>query len=425
MKTHQTVMNIFPPPDQRLYPFRFYAEMRRLNPITYDERSNFWGVFRYSDIQNILGDYMTFSSAAPKLDSPSTEKNQNANAAAFQRPSLLQSDPPYHRTLRGVISSAFTPMIIAKLEPHIENIAHELLNRVIQKGSMDLIDDLAYPLPVTIIAELLGVPIEDRDLFRGWADRIVSSTAVEGEMSDDENVTSKNIIRMIDEMDSYFSNIVEERTKNPREDLITNLIKAQADGRHLYKDEILTFCRLLLLAGHVTTVNLIGNTILSLLQNPHELRLVQSDRTLIPSTIEETLRYRSPVQAVARIVIKDTSLGRQKLQLGQRIIAWLGSANHDESMFEDPERFDIARNKSSSHPAHIGFGHGIHFCLGAPLARLEGQVALRVILQRLQDLKLDSRDKENKQADLIPLQSVFFHGVTHLPLMFQKRSDKG
>ena len=117
MKTHQTVMNIFPPPDQRLYPFRFYAEMRRLNPITYDERSNFWGVFRYSDIQNILGDYMTFSSAAPKLDFPSTEKNQNANAAAFQRPSLLQSDPPYHRTLRGVISSAFTPMIIAKLEP--------------------------------------------------------------------------------------------------------------------------------------------------------------------------------------------------------------------------------------------------------------------------------------------------------------------
>ncbi len=413
-------MNIFPPPDQRLYPFRFYAEMRRLNPVAYDDRSNFWGVFRYSDIQNILGDYMTFSSAPPKLDSPSTEKNQNANAAApFQRPSLLQSDPPYHRTLRGVIASAFTPIIIAKLEPHIENIAHEMLNRVIQKGSMDLIDDLAYPLPVTIIAELLGVPTEDRDLFRGWADRIVSSTAAEGDVSDDEN-----IVRMIDGMDLYFSNIVEERTKNPREDLITNLIKAQADGRHLYKDEILTFCRLLLLAGHVTTVNLIGNTILSLLQNPHEFRLVQSDRTLIPSTIEEVLRYRSPVQAVARIVTKDTKLGGQKLQLGQRIIAWLGSANHDESVYEDPERFDITRNKSS-HPSHIGFGHGIHFCVGAPLARLEGQVVLKVILQRLQDLELDNRDKENKQEDLVPLQSVFFHGVAHLPLLFQKRSDNG
>jgi cytochrome P450 len=399
--------------------------MRRLNPVAYDERSNFWGVFRYSDIQNILGDYVTFSSAPPTLDSLSTEKNQNANAAAaFQRPSLLQSDPPYHRTLHGVIASAFTPMIIAKLEPHIENIANEMLNKVIQKGSMDLIDDLAYPLPVTIIAELLGLPIEDRDLFRGWADRIVSSTAAEGDMSDVENGTSKNIIRMIGEMDSYFSNIVEERTKNQREDLITNLIKAQADGRHLYKDEILTFCRLLLLAGHVTTVNLIGNTILSLLQNPHEFSLVQRDRTLIPSTIEETLRYRSPVQAVARIVTKDTKLGGQNLQSGQRIIAWLGSANHDESIFEDPERFDITRI-NSHHPAHIGFGQGIHFCLGASLARLEGQVVLRVILQRLQDLELDSRDKENKQADLIPLQSVFFHGVTHLPLLFQKRSEKG
>ena len=418
-------MNIFPPPDQRLYPFGFYTEMRRLNPVAYDERSNFWGVFRYSDIQYILGDYTTFSSAPQKLDSQSTKKNPNANAAApFQRPSLLQSDPPYHRTLRGVIASAFTPLIIAKLEPHIENIAHVMLNRVIQKGSMDLIDDLAYPLPVTIIAELLGIPIEDRDLFRGWADRIVSSTAAEGNMTDDEHATSKNIVRMIDEMDSYFTHIVEERTKNPREDLITNLIKAQADGRHLYKDEILAFCRLLLLAGHVTTVNLIGNTILSLLHNPHEFRLLQSDRTLIPSTIEETLRYRSPVQAVSRIVTKDTKLGGQKLQSGQRIIAWLGSANHDESMFEDPERFDITRSKSSHHPAHIGFGNGIHFCLGAPLARLEGQVVLRVILQRLQDLKQDSKDKENRQTDLIPLQSVFFHGVAHLPLLFQKRSDK-
>ena len=416
-------MNIFPPPDQRLYPFRFYAEMRRLNPVTYDERSNFWGVFRYSDVQNILGDYMTFSSAPPKLDSTSNEKNRNANAAAaFQRPSLLQSDPPYHRTLRGVIASAFTPKIIAKLEPHIESIAHETLNKVIQKGSMDLIDDLAYPLPVTIIAELLGVPIEDRDLFRGWADKILPSTPAERYRTDDEHGTSKNIAQVINEMQSYFSNIVEERTQNPRQDLITNLVKAQADGRSLYKDEILTFCTLLLLAGHVTTVNLIGNTILSLLQNPREFRLLQGDRTLIPSTIEETLRYRSPAQAVGRTVTKDTELGGQKLQSGQRIIAWLGSANHDESVFTDPERFDITRFKSSSHPAHIGFCNGIHFCLGAPLARLEGQVVLRIILQRLQDLRLDidSQDQKSKRQDLIPVQSFFLHGVTHLPLQFQR-----
>ena len=222
----------------------------------------------------------------------------------------------------------------------------------------------------------------------------------------------------------YFTGIVEERIKEPQEDLITNLIKAQAEGRHLFIEEILTFCRLLLLAGHVTTVNLIGNTILSLLQNQTEFRLLHDDHNLIPSTIEETLRYRSPVQAVVRIVTKDTNLGGQKIQSGQRIIAWLGSANHDESVFANPERFDITRMNSTNslqHHAHVGFGHGIHFCLGAPLARLEGQVVLRVILQRLQDLNLDADggNKKIKNDNLIPLQSVFFHGVAHLPLTFR------
>jgi cytochrome P450 len=394
--------------------------MRRFNPVVYDERKNVWGVFRYTDVHAILADYTTFSSAPQKLDSPSlssSEANKNTTAAAFQRPSLLQSDPPYHRILRGVIASAFTPMIIAKLEPHIENVANETLDQVIEKGRMDLIDDLAYPLPVTIIAELLGVPIEDRNLFRGWADRIVSST---GDDMNDDHGRAKNIAQIVDEMDSYFSAIVEERIRSPREDLITNLIKAQADGRHLSKDEILTFCRLLLLAGHVTTVNLIGNTILSLLQNPDEFKLLQDDYNLIGSTIEETLRYRSPVQAVARIVTKETNLGGQKIQSGQRIIAWLGSANHDESIFADPERFDITRSNSATHHGHVGFGHGIHFCLGAPLARLEGQVVLRVILQRLQDFTLDlDGTKKNEKDSLSPLQSVFFHGMAHLPLRFQ------
>lgn len=198
-------MNIFAPPDQRLYPFEFYASMRRLNPVVYDERNNVWGVFRYTDVQSILADYRTFSSVPQKLDSPSlsaSEANKNTTAAAFQRPSLLQSDPPYHRILRGVIASAFNPMIIARLEPHIENVANETLNQVIEKGRMDLIDDLAYPLPVTIIAELLGVPIEDRDLFRGWADRIVSST---GDDMNDDHGTAKNIAQIVDEMDTYFS----------------------------------------------------------------------------------------------------------------------------------------------------------------------------------------------------------------------------
>jgi cytochrome P450 len=393
--------------------------MRGIKPIVYDKHNNIWGVFRYGDVQTILGDYTTFSSA-PQTSDSTISSSHDWDAAPYQRPSLLQSDPPYHRTLRGVIASAFTPMMIAKLQPHIENIAHEMLNEVIAKGSMDLIDDLAYPLPVTIIAELLGVPIEDRNLFRGWADTIVSSTG--GDITDDHG-TSNNIVQMIKEMDSYFSGIVEERTQKPRDDLITNLIKAQVEGRHLFREEILTFSRLLLLAGHVTTVNLIGNLILSLLQNQTEFRLLQNDHNLIPSTIEETLRYRSPVQAVIRIVSKDTNLRGQTIKSGQRVIVWLGSANHDESVFVDPERFDITRS-NSQHQAHVGFGHGIHFCLGAPLARLEGQVVLRVILQRLKDLNLDADDSGKGNKNLIPLQSVLFHGVTHLPLRFVPAAKK-
>src|SRR5215467_175156 len=409
-------MNIFPPRNQRLYPFDFYSRMRGIKPIVYDEHNNIWGVFRYGDVQTILGDYTTFSSAPQTSDSTISSSN-DWDAAPYQRPSLLQSDPPYHRTLRGVIASAFTPIIVAKLEAHIENIANEMLNEVILRGKMDLIDDLAYPLPVTIIAELLGVPIEDRNLFRGWADMIVSSTG--SDITDEQD--TKNIAKMINEMDSYFSGILEERHRSPREDLITNLVKAQAEGRHIFREEILTFCRLLLLAGHVTTVNLIGNTILSLLQNQTEFRLLQNNHNLIPSTIEETLRYRSPVQAVIRIVKKETNLGGRVIPSGQRIFVWLGSANHDESVFVDPERFDITRwnsTNSDQHHAHVGFGHGIHFCLGAPLARLEGQVVLRVILQRLKDLNLDADDRGKGNENLIPLQSVLFHGVTHLPLRF-------
>jgi cytochrome P450 len=309
-------------------------------------------------------------------------------------------------------------MMVAKLEPHIDKIANETMDRIIENGRMDLIHDFAYPLPVTIIAELLGVPIEDRELFHQWADILhhaLNSEALRSSTGGAGISTglgpTKNVVRIQEEMDSYFNAIIEKRTQTPREDLITNLIRAQADGRHLSREEILTFCRVLLVAGHVTTFNLIGNTILSLLQNPQEFKLLQENHSLIGSALEETLRYRSPVQAVNRVVTKDVKLGGQKIQSGQRIIAWIGSANHDESVFLDPERFDI--NRSSRQP-NLAFGHGIHFCLGAPLARLEGQVVLRIILRRLQGLTLDG-DSDHLQ----PLQSIFFHGVTHLPLRFQ------
>jgi cytochrome P450 len=402
-------MNIFPPPEQRLFPFQFYADMRHNNPVAYDDRSNMWAVYRYYDIQSILGDYTHFSSE------PSSNSTQSDPIIGVRN--LLRSDPPYHRTLRAVVASAFNPMTISKLEPKIESITHNLLNQVIEKGNMDLITDLAFPLPVTVIAELLGVPLEDRDIFQTWADKLVSFA---------ENPFSSETqfyFNIRSEMDDYFNKIIDKRTANPQPDLISDLIKAEADGRHLSREEILAFCRLLLIAGHETTVNLIGNMILSLLQNPQEYKKLKVDKStssspssssssLISSTIEETLRYRSPVQSLSRRTTQEVTIGGQKILPGQDIIAFIGSANHDELVFPDPEKFDISRTPHGHF--HVGFGQGIHFCLGAPLARVEGSIVLKIILDRLHDLEID----DSKKEVIKPVPSFMIHGVSHLPLRF-------
>lgn len=414
-------MNIFPPLEQRLDPFKFYAMMRESNPIAYDDKNNLWGMFRYYDVQSVLGDYTHFSSSPPSPPAKGEQvQEEQGRQIAFSRPSLLKSDPPYHRVLRGVIASAFTPIAIARLETRIEGVANHLVDRVIKDGHMDLISDLAYPLPVTVIAELLGVPVEDRSIFQGWADKLVSSA---GDELDNQSDSTKNLIRIQSEMDEYFGPIIDKRSKDPKEDLISSLIRAEADDNHLTKEEILAFCTLLLLAGHVTTVNLIGNAVLSLLQNQEQFRLLKSDKSypLLPSAIEETLRYRSPVQAVFRITKRGAKVANQPMDPGQGVIIWLGSANHDEKVFPEPEMFDISRNPHGH--SHVGFGNGIHFCLGAPLARLEGKIALKVILDRLKDIQIeygqDSDITEGLPQNIRPLQSPFFHGVSTFPLKFR------
>lgn len=289
---------------------------------------------------------------------------------------------------------------------------------------MDLITDFAYPLPATVIAELLGVPSEDQDTFRQWADNIVSL-----EITSDSDINSiRKADKTVTDMDIYFSNLIEKKKKMPANDLISHIIRAKVDGQFLSEKEILSFCSLLLNAGHVTTVNLIGNLVFSLLENPQEFkRLQENQNSLIKPAIEETLRYRSPVQFLFRIANTDVTLyeGReeekrvqkQKIQKGQGITLFLGSANHDESIFIDPERFDITRKNLR----HLGFGNGIHFCLGAPLARLEGQIALRIILERFENLQFnfENSDRQDLYTKVSPLKSSFLLGLSHLPLRFQ------
>jgi cytochrome P450 len=415
-------MNIYPPVEQRFSPFEFYSLMRKNNPVVFDERNGQWGLYCYSDIEKILKDPIKFSSKFGPFQVPQ-EYQENLN-----RPSLLNTDPPYHRKLRSIVDTLFVPIEIAKLEPRIENIANELIDNIIKKDSttMDLITDFAYPLPATVIAELLGVPSEDRDTFRQWADNIVSL-----EITSDSDIDSiRKANKTVTDMDIYFNKLIEKKKKMPTNDLISHIIKAKVDGHSLFGKEILSFCSLLLNAGHVTTVNLIGNLVFSLLENPQEFKRLQENKnSLIKSTIEETLRYRSPVQFLFRIANADVTLSeesgkkrvqKQKIQKGQGITLFLGSANHDESIFTDPERFDITRKNLR----HLGFGTGIHFCLGAPLARLEGKIALRMILERFENLQFnfDNSDRQDLYTKVTPLKSSFLLGLSHLPLCFQSKN---
>jgi len=437
-------MEIYPTIEQRFSPFDFYSSMRKNNPIVFDEENERWGVYRYNDIEKILRDHSRFSSKFGPLDLPlgiPPEYEEN-----IHRPSLINSDPPYHRKLRSIVDTLFVPIEISKLAPRIENIVNELIDKIIEKNNntttstMDLISDLAYPLPAIVIAELLGVPFEDRDTYHQWADVIVG-------LEENSNIDYiKKVSKTFDEMDVYFSKLIEERKKSSsstkdndddNDTLIDRIIRAKVDGHSLSEREILTFSHLLLNAGHITTVNLIGNSIFSLLENPREFKKLQENKnSLIKPAIEETLRYRSPVQLVIRIANDDVTLSEEKeeggegrkeiekqeikIQKGQKIILYLGSANHDESVFTDPERFDITRKNLH----HMAFGTGIHFCLGAPLARLEGQIALRILLERFDNLQFDFdySDRQDLYTKVTPLKSSLFLGVSHLPIRFQTKN---
>ena len=436
-------MNIFPSPTQRLDPFDFYAMMRKKHPIEYDEENDVYGIFRYNDISKCFTDFKNFSSDFARwFNSTNANSSKNFQDASPIGPSLITSDPPKHRNLRNSISEAFNPRQISMLEPKIEKITHDLLEKVIQNKSMDLIQDLAYPLPVIIIAELLGIPNEDHNKFKKWADQIISLSINTNRNSSEE--VFENNYKLKQEMNSYFSSIIDIKKRDPKNDLISGLIKSsvlnvinndeysdtnkeggltqiqqQQKKKEFFvlsQEDILSFCNLLLLAGHVTTVNLIGNIFLSLFENPNQFKLLQS-RPLdyIKSTIEETLRYRSPVQFLSRVVINDIEIGngKEKVQLkkGKRVILSIGSANRDEAIFVNAEQFDITRNPNN----HIGFGAGIHLCIGAPLARLEAQVVIKVLLKMLKDIELD----KTKADSVVPINSMIIYGVEHLPINFK------
>jgi cytochrome P450 len=305
---------------------------------------------------------------------------------------MLDRDPPDHTRLRALVSKAFTQKALERLRPHIQQIVDGLLRRVEGKGTMDLIEEFAYPLPVQVICEMLGVPVADHERFKGWGLDI--ARGLDAIMLPPDSEVAKHSIAARHALSDYFRGLVAERRAAPREDMLSALIAAEEAGDTLNEDELLATCLLLLVAGHETTVNLIGNGTLALLRHPDQLQKLRDNPALIGSAVEELLRYDGPVQRTARIPSEDITIGGRTIPKGEMVMPFLGAADRDPAQFPDPDRLDITR--ADNH--HIAFGMGIHFCLGAPLARMEGQIAINTMLKRLSKLHLATDRPEYRES---------------------------
>lgn len=344
--------------------------MRDQHPVWCDT-NQFWNVCRYADVRQASAEPAVFSSDLSRL---------NPGMRRFQRGTMTRLDPPLHHKLRRLVSQSFTPRRVADLAPRITQIAHELLDQASGSNRLDLVSQFAYPLPVIVIAELLGVPSSDRDLFHRWADHLLSMPR--------PDIRSEGFAARVEdalrEMDEYLLRHCRARRQRPGDDLISALVTAEVDGERLDDEEVVNFSRLLLVAGHITTTLLLGNTVLCLEENQRAASELRADRALIPLALEEVLRFRSPFPQMARFTTREVELSGQVIPANQLVLLWLLAANHDARQFPDPERFDIHRTPNE----HLAFGHGIHFCLGAPLARLEGKIAVDVLLTRLADIQI-------------------------------------
>ena len=368
-------------------PYGVYQQMRRKDPVHRMRLLDAWALTRYRDVDAVLRDHARFSNAF-----------RTGVVARTGVVSLLDRDPPDHTRLRALVSHAFTPRAIERLRPRIERIAESLLDGIASRDRVDLIASFAYPLPIIVIAEMLGVPPEDMDLFEGWSNDI--SLNVEPVL-DQEGV--ERVRRARSELCEYFERILEQRRREPRDDMVSVLAAAEEQGDKLSHEELITTLILLLAAGNETTRNLIGNGMLALLAHPDQMQRLRRDPALIGSAVKEFLRFDSPVQNNGRAALEDLRIGGKQIRAGQLVIGVIGAANRDPEVFADPETLNIARTG----PSHLSFGRGIHYCLGASLAEMEACIAFTALLRRYASIRLASKPVRRRRIVLRGLSELW------------------
>jgi cytochrome P450 len=381
-------------------PYPTYHRLRAEDPVHHSPLG-FWVLTRYEDVSAVLRDPRFIKEPLAAL----VAARFGVEVPRGVGLSMLDRDPPDHTRLRSLVGTAFTPRVVEGLRPRIQQIVDGLITHAQAVGSMDVIEEFAYPIPVNVICELLGIPVADHERFKGWSLDIARGLDSIYLPADSEvprrSAASRHAIS------DYFRDLIARRRAAPRGDLLSALIAAEEAGDKLNEEELLATCILILIAGHETTVNLIGNGVLALLRNPDELRRLRATPGLITSAVEELLRYDGPVQRTARVASAEATIGGRTIARGEMVMPFIGAADRDPAQFPDPDRLDLTRGDNR----HIAFGWGIHFCLGAPLARLEGQIAIDALVRRLPRLELVDDKAEYRQ-------SLTLRGLKTLPVKF-------
>jgi len=374
--------------------YEIYKESRKKQPILFVNQVEIgkeWLITRYEDALPLLKDNRLKKDWTNVFSQDIKNMYLSVDNSDHLTTHMLNSDPPNHSRLRSLVQKAFTPKMIAQLDGRIQ-----------RKGTLKLVDDYSFPLPIIVISEMLGIPKEDQAKFRIWSHAVIASPETPEEIKETEKQLSEFI--------TYLQYLVDIKRKEPKEDLVSALILAESEGHKLSARELYSMIMLLIVAGHETTVNLITNTVLALLENPNQLQLLKDNPKLIDSAIEEGLRYYSPVEVTtARWAAEPFQIHDRTIEKGDMVVIALASANRDETVFENPEVFDITRENNR----HIAFGHGSHFCLGAPLARLEAKIAITTLFNRMPELQIKGNREEIKWQG-----NYLMRSLEELPLTF-------